>query len=179
MTQPQSADPTAIDIEFDPFAQRMRGTAFHGDKDFDVPYISRVQGALNLYQGGCRNMLTLPKYIAHLVSLYPWEQYDVVHDLDSRLEVRMYDSVDDAPDMRQVVRIATWVNAVRQYGPTLVHCQAGLNRSGLVAATALILEGKTAEQAIKMLRDSRSDAVLCNERFVEMLHEFDSQHRAR
>lgn len=175
MTQPQSADPTAIDIEFDPLQQRMKGVAFHGATPFDVPYISKVLGGHNLYQGGCRNMLTLPKNIKHLVSLYPWEQYDVLHDLDSRLEVRMYDSVNEAPDMEQVQRIAAWVNECRVDGPTLVHCQAGLNRSGLVSAVALIMEGKSADQAIKMLRTSRSEAVLCNPRFVEMIREFDAR----
>lgn len=172
MTPDHEVDPTAIDIEFDPHHQRMAGTAYHGNKDFDVPYISEVKGAINLFQGGCHNMLTLPRNIEHLVSLYPWEAYDVEHDLGSRLEVRMYDSVDDAPDMAQVVHVAKWVNACREQGPTLVHCQAGLNRSGLVAAVALVLEGYIPEDAITLLRLSRSDAVLCNPAFEKMVMEF-------
>lgn len=172
MTQPDSIDPTAIPIDFDPQQQRMKGVAFHGDMPFDVPYISQVIGVENLYQGGCRDMLRLPRNIVNLVSLYPWEQYDVEHDLDSRLEVRMYDSVRDAPDMEQVVQIATWVNAARRVGPTLVHCQAGLNRSGLVAATALMLDGMSASLAIASLRTSRSNAVLCNPAFEQMVRDF-------
>jgi protein-tyrosine phosphatase len=165
-------DPTAIDIEFNPHQQRMRGVAFYGDTHFDVPYMSEVKGAINLFQGGCRNMLTLPRNIEHLVSLYPWEAYDVMHDLESRLEVRMYDSVNDGPDMEQVVQVATWVNACRKQGPTLVHCQAGLNRSGLVSAIALILDGAAPDEAITMLRQSRSPAVLCNPNFEKMVREF-------
>lgn len=177
MTQPEGYDPTAIDIDFDPLQKRMRGHAYHGDTPFDVPFISEVKGVENLWQGGCTNFLRLPRGIVNLVSLYPWEQYEVEHDLVSRLEVRMYDSVNDAPDMAQVIQVATWVNAARKQGPTLVHCQAGLNRSGLVAATALMLEGMAADEAVKTLRDSRSPAVLCNSRFVEMLREFDTDLR--
>ena len=114
-------------------------------------------------------VVRLPRNIVHLVSLCPWESYDVGHTLDSRLEVRMYDSVDDVPDLDQVVQIAKWVNACREQGPTLVHCQAGLNRSGLVAATALVLDGFTAAEAVATLRASRSPAVLCNPAFLEML----------
>lgn len=171
MTQPQGYDPTAIDIDFDPLQQRMRGVAFHGNARFDVPYISEVMGAENLWQGGCKNFLVLPRGIVNLVSLYPWEQYEVEHDLISRLEVRMYDSVNDTPSIAQVERIADWVNACRREGPTLVHCQAGLNRSGLVSAVALLRdgEGRTPEQVIEMLRSSRSPAVLCNPVFEKMV----------
>lgn len=173
MTQPESIDPTAIDIRFDPRHQRMSGVAVHGNARFDVPYISEVVGAENLWQGGCTNLLRLPGHIEHLISLYPWEQYDVEHDLDSRLEVRMYDSIDHGPDLDQVVQIATWVNQCRAQGPTLIHCQAGLNRSGLVAAVALILGGCTPEEAIEMLRASRSPAVLCNPAFERMVLGFE------
>lgn len=176
MTQPDSVDPTAIDIRFDPRHQRMSGTSFHGNKNFDVPYISEVVGAENLWQGGCTNFLRLPGHIEHLVSLYPWEQYDVEHDLDSRLEVRMYDSIDHGPDMVQVERLADWVNACRRQGPTLVHCQAGLNRSGLVAAIALLRDGtkRTPQEAIDLLRSSRSPAVLCNPLFERMVLDYRS-----
>lgn len=171
MTPDREVDPTAIEIQFDPHRQYMRGTAVHGNKDFSVPYISEVLDAENLFQGGCRNMLTLPRNIEHLVSLYPWEQYDVNHDLQSRLEYRMYDAAEE-PDRDEVIRLARWVNSCRSQGPTLVHCQAGLNRSGLIAAVALILEGRTPENAIDMLRRSRSGAVLCNPTFERFVMEF-------
>lgn len=169
VTQPESFDPTWIPIEFDPCEQRMRGVAFHGDTPFDVPYLSEITEGF--YQGGCKNGLVLPENIEHLVSLYPWEQYNVTHDLDSRLEVRMYDSVDNGPDMVEVERIADWVNACRRQGPTLVHCQAGLNRSGLIAAIALLRDGedRTPREAIDLLRSSRSTAVLCNPAFENMV----------
>lgn len=165
------SDPTAIDIRFDPLKQRMEGIAVHGNTPFDVPYISEI--VPDLWQGGCKHGLNLPLNIKHLVSLYPWEKYrhDEEH-LRSSLTVRMYDSTSQAMD--QVVSLARWVNTCRAEGPTLVHCQAGLNRSGLVSALALMIgpEDLTADEAIYMLREHRSPAVLCNPHFVKWLREF-------
>lgn len=161
-----SIDPTAFPIEFDPREQRMRGYAAHGNTPFDVPFISHIID--NLWQGGCSNGLVLPPNVRHLVSLYPWEEYEESRDLKSKLSVRMYDDL-EGPNTDQVLGIARWVNICRRTGVTLVHCQAGLNRSGMVAAVALMLDGMTATEAIELLRESRSPAVLCNPNFVEWL----------
>jgi protein-tyrosine phosphatase len=50
-----------------------------------------------------------------------------------------------------------------------VHCQAGLNRSGLVTALALILNGMSPERAIGLLRQKRTPLVLCNGAFEAWL----------
>src|SRR5664279_3505714 len=92
-----SADPTKIEIDFDPTSKRMVGTARHGDTPFDVPFISQIEG--NLWQGGCEDGLVLPTYIKHLISLYSWEAYTVTHELSSALELRMYGSEDQAFDL--------------------------------------------------------------------------------
>lgn len=160
-----SADPTAIAIERDPRTNRMRGVTAHKHIPFDVPYITEV--ATNLWVGGCTTGLVLPYDIEHLISLYPWEAYTVHHELKSGLSVRMYDSLGQALD--QVQAIAGWVNVCRADGPTLVHCQAGLNRSNLVTATALIQDGMDPASAIALLRRKRSRAVLCNDSFVRWL----------
>lgn len=162
-----SIDPSRIDIAFDPRRQRMVGISAHGLMPFDVPFISEITD--NLWLGGCEDGLVLPSFIGHLVSLYPWEQYVVVHELRSRLEVRMYDQTDQAMD--QVDAIASWVNSCRQAAPTLVHCQAGLNRSSLVAARALVLDGMTADAAIALIRRQRSPACLCNPAFERWLRQ--------
>ena len=81
----------------------------------------------------------------------------------------MYDSLDQA--YGQVDAIAAWVNAGRRSAPTLVHCQAGLNRSSLVAARALMLEGRSADEAITLIREQRSPACLCNPAFERWLRE--------
>lgn len=159
-------DPTAFPIEFDPREQRMRGTAVHGDTPFDVPYISEI--AANLWQGGCISGLMLPPHIDRLISLYPWERYTRRHELKSNLSVRLYDSVEGF-DPEPYLALAQWVNVCRKTGPVLVHCQAGLNRSGLVAGLALVLEGKAPGDAIALLREKRSPAVLCNPVFAAWL----------
>lgn len=166
MTTSDHSDPTAIPIDFDPTVRRMRGVAVHGHKAFDVAYISTI--TTDLCQGGCTNGLVLPPYIEHVVSLYPWEQYTVEHELKSHLSVKMYDSL-VGPDRDQVIGIARWVNTCRRSGITLVHCQAGLNRSGLISAMALMLDGYPARDAIDLLRSTRGEAVLCNPVFEQWL----------
>ncbi len=162
-----SIDPTRIDIEFDPQRQHMVGISAHGYRRFDVPFISEVLP--DLWLGGCEDGLILPVFIKNLVSLYPWETYTVQHELQSSLEVRMFDSVDQAFD--QVDHIADWVNSCRNTGPTLVHCQAGLNRSSLVVARALMLRGMTAADAISVIREKRSPVCLSNPSFERWLRQ--------
>lgn len=158
-------------MEQDPRAQRFRGIAHHGHTPFDVPYISPV--AVNLYQGGCKTGLVLPSEIKHVVSLYPWERYTNKHQVDSYTEVRMYDSL-DGPNWDQVEALADWINVCRMLAPTLVHCQAGLNRSGLLAAVALVRGGMVPSEAIDLLRSSRSPAVLCNPLFESLVMEYQT-----
>jgi protein-tyrosine phosphatase len=86
------------------------------------------------------------------VSLYPWEQYTTHDDLDSILVVKMYDSVDQG--FGQVEQIARWVDSVADSAPVLVHCQAGLNRSSLVVARALMFRGYNGEEAIDLVARS-------------------------
>ena len=65
-------------------------------------------------------------------------------------------------------------NACRAIGPVLVHCQAGLNRSGLVTALALMRAGRSSKDAIDLLREKRCDAVLCNPAFHMWLRKQDA-----
>lgn len=160
-------DPTRIDIETDPLTQRMRGIAYHGNTPFDVPFISHIED--NLYTGGCENYLFLPLEIEHVISLYPWEQYDLHDNVQTNLSIRMYDD-SNGPNVKVLNRIADWAIECLNDGPTLIHCQAGLNRSALVAAYTLIRSGQYSPvEAIKILRDSRSPAVLCNKTFENWL----------
>lgn len=164
-------DHTKIKIDFDPMSRRMKGTAIHGNTPFDVPFISQITD--NLWQGGCEEGMHLPDFIDHVVSLYPWEHYYMRKSkpATSYLEVYMYDSEDQA--FEQVDAIARWVNECRKTGTVLVHCQAGLNRSSLIAARALMLDGMTADEAIKKLREARSPACLCNQSFEKWLRSHD------
>src|SRR5665213_78412 len=161
----QDRDHTKIAVKLDPLARRLVGTT-HGDIDFDAPYMTEV--ADNLWQGGCVSGLLLPAFIAHVVSLYPWESYEVKHDLASFREVRMYDDAMQPLD-EVVPALAAWVNHCRETGPTLVHCQAGLNRSGVVVAYALMLDGLSADEAIARIRERRSPAAISNPQFERWL----------
>ncbi len=165
-------DHTAIPMNLDPIKKRMVGIAIHGNTPFDVPFISHISGGL--YQGGCQEGLILPHNIDKVLSLYPWEQYYIDRKDVERVEVKMYDSEDQAFD--QVDELADQVNEwLKQGYNVLVHCQAGLNRSSLVAARALMKQGLTSEAAINTLRTSRSPACLCNPSFESHLRSLDNE----
>jgi hypothetical protein len=51
----------------------------------------------------------------------------------------------------------------------LVRCQAGVNRSGLVMALVLMLDGLDAHDAIALIRERRAPAVLSNFAYVRWL----------
>jgi hypothetical protein len=161
-----ASDPTAIQLFTDPLTQRMRGVARHGNTPFDVPFISHIEG--NLWQGGCAMGLVLPKHILHVVSLYPWEQYTIQHQPRSTAFHWLYDDLEGPKPI--VHTIATYVANLLKDGPTLLHCQAGLNRSSLIAALVLMkVSDRSPREAIDFLRAQRSPAVLCNPSFEKWL----------
>lgn len=135
------------------------------DGRFAVPLISHITG--NLYVGGCIDGVRLPDDFHYVVSLYKWERYALGPQTE-RTEVTMYDA-GEVPDADELDMLAALVNDCRAKGKTLVHCQAGLNRSNLVAGLALIRKGMEPARAIKLLRDKRSPVVLCNEAFERYL----------
>jgi hypothetical protein len=147
-------------------SHHIEGIAREGNIKFSCPLISHVEG--NLWQGGCREDVSLGGKFKHIISLYPWERYYPGGPLDSFVEVRLYDR-GSVPDEEQLETLARWINNCRDYGTTLVHCQAGLNRSGLLAGLALVRAGMEPAAAIALLRKSRSPAVLCNKVFEEWL----------
>lgn len=156
-------DPTKINLQTnvvahrDPTRVRMSGTANHGDTPFDVPFMSEIA------QG-----LILPHFIKNIISLYPWERYKIEHNIDSELYIRMYDSEEQG--FEQLEEIAKWVfEQWDRGGNTLVHCQAGLNRSSLIVGRVLMMMGYTAKEAIEKIRASRSPACLCNPSFEKYL----------
>jgi protein-tyrosine phosphatase len=64
--------------------------------------------------------------------------------------------------------VAQRVQAVRR---VLVHCWAGLNRSGVVSARALMFMGVPVTDAIARVRSARGVWALSNAAFVEWLYE--------
>jgi protein-tyrosine phosphatase len=73
-------------------------------------------------------------------------------------------------DMDALHRAAAFaVSQVEAGRKVLIRCQAGLNRSGITAALALIMLGNTPEEAISLLREKRSKYVLINKEFEAFL----------
>jgi hypothetical protein len=78
-------------------------------------------------------------------------------------------------DEQRLHRVADWAHERWQAGDrTLIRCQAGMNRSGLVTALVLMRAQHSAEDAIKLLREKRSEVVLFNEHFVDYLVNLDA-----
>lgn len=144
----------------------IEGIAREGNIPFSASLISHIDG--NLWVGGCIGGVRLPDDFKFVVSLYPWEQYTLGPET-VRIEHTLYDSSDQELPERQIYDLARIVNAFLNSGKTVIHCQAGLNRSNLIAGLALILQGYRPEKAIALLRERRSSAVLCNRMFEEWL----------
>ena len=147
-------------------SHHIEGIARMGNKPFKVTLFSHIVG--NLWTGGCP-VSEAPKEFKFIVSLYPWGIYNS-HDHQVYTETALFDS-EEGVDEERVYLLAQYVNECLKLGPTLVHCQAGLNRSALVAATALIMGGMKPVDAIALLREKRCDAVLCNPAFEKWLLE--------
>jgi len=136
---------------------------------FDTKLVSPVVG--NLWQGGCKQDVYLGSDFATVVSLYPWERYALDDGVDL-YEFEMYDS-SEGVEFVHLFKASEAVLKGLAKGKTLVHCQAGLNRSGLVAAFTLMRLGYSSADAINLLRESRSSFVLCNRAFVKQLGTLD------
>ena len=153
--------PREVDRLADVDSHHIEGFAVHGNTPFSMPLISHIVG--NLWTGGCINGVPLPDDFKHVISLYPWERFVLGPDTE-RTEYTLYDSSDVPPDP-MLYEVAGLALGCILDGKTLVHCQAGLNRSGLVSGLAMVLSGMDPASAIAVLRERRSDAVLCNVQF--------------
>lgn len=58
----------------------------------------------------------------------------------------------------------------RQNKRVLIRCQAGLNRSSLIAALVLVKNGMLPQQAIDTIRRNRAARALFNDEFVRVIH---------
>jgi len=107
-----------------------------------------------------------------VVTLYAWA--NPVDWMVEELRFGFYDSGIAHIDMKALHRAASYaVDQVQNGNKVLIRCQAGLNRSGLTAALALIKMGYKPEDAINLLREKRSKYVLCNGEFEEFVRTLD------
>ena len=109
-----------------------------------------------------------------IVDLEDWERAWVPPVPDGKIFVSfpMQDDDDVDPKTREVASfVASLIGSGRK---VLVHCTEGLNRSGVVIARALMDMGRSAPEAIELVRGQRGLTAdgfpaLGNEAFVEWL----------
>lgn len=140
----------------------------------NIPLISHIVD--NLYVGGCINGVDLGDYFSHVFSLYMWERYHVSENT-KLTEWKMYDGhgaivaedMNENPvDLEEIVYQI--VSALSKGGNVLVHCQAGINRSNLLATLVLrAWKNMSSREAIELLRERRSPLVLANKTFEDFL----------
>ncbi|MHC1561299.1 protein-tyrosine phosphatase family protein [Actinomycetospora sp. C-140] len=109
----------------------------------------------------------------------PGEHWDAVFDLHGSdlpledVEFYVHWLIEDgpAPDFTTLRGLADLVDDMRRDGKrVLIHCAAGINRSGLLSAAALIRGGHDPDEAIALVRAARTGA-LNNPNFVDLLHD--------
>lgn len=150
-------------------------------RHINIPLISHIVD--NLYVGGCEPA-DLGDFFSHVFSLYIWGRgYYKYDDTCLLTEWKMYDSphgvevmdADESPVTIEEVADKV-VAALEEGGNVLVHCQAGINRSNLTAALALMKwKNMSADEAIALLREKRSPLVLANKSFERYLRNLDSK----
>lgn len=162
-TSLKSADFSSHHIDGFANAALESGAALN-DAWFDVPLISDI--APNLWMGGVIDGVALPSEIKTLISFYDWEEWDFSNADPDLLRVKwLFADASTVPDPDRLLEIAQLANERRTVGPVLIHCQAGLNRSGLATALTLISDGMSAPDAVALIRERRTPLALCNETF--------------
>lgn len=93
------------------------------------------------------------------------------------LRVALRDDGSQMTDAEAVNAVNTARLVLRRLGQrkrVLVTCQQGRNRSGLVAALALVLAGSTPYSAIRSIREGRGPTALSNPDFVNLIYDMGS-----
>ena len=132
-----------------------------------------------LYMGGTADDATVdvsmplqglgdPNLFDAVVTLYSWAQ-----PMGWGVEEMRYGFADASVehfDTERLLRVSRWAyerwNAGEQ---VLIRCQAGLNRSGLVTALTMMHAGFEPADAIRKIREQRSELALFNNHYVTWL----------
>lgn len=167
--------PIEVSADFSQDVHRIEGMTAIGEMQFSAPLFTQL--SVNLWIGGTPTTVWPPVFppgVQAIVNLYKWGQYDVPSTVgpDDYTEVTMYDSAEQPVDREQVYGLAAWAYKRIMSGKvTLIHCQAGLNRSSLITVLVMTLMGYSVDDAITELRTKRSDACLINPAFETWLRE--------
>jgi protein-tyrosine phosphatase len=161
----------ADDLTADFDSHHIEGYAVTGDYvHFSVPLVSHIVG--NLWTGGCIDGVRLSDDYVYVLSLYPWQRYKL--GPSTKWFTYAMNDGEQVPKRDEMEALADFVIQCTSKGKTLVHCQAGLNRSALVAGLALVISKvATADEAIGLLRERRAKQVLCNPAFERWLREYE------
>lgn len=159
-----------------------------------VPYArhrwNRISGGLHIgghYYDPQQQLRALPVQVNYqfqfVLSLYADQKFAFGPPSSVRhLRFLIPDGILTAAEWTAVKATALQVaNVLRTGRQVLVRCEAGYNRSGLVAGLVLLSQGRTAQQAIDLIRRKRSPHALYNPHFIELLHqeERNSHERSR
>jgi hypothetical protein len=120
------------------------------------------------YEFDRQNWAIKPRHFDSVYTFFSWA--NPVYWEVKEFRFGYFDSADTGFDVNAFKRIALMAHADWKRGErVLLRCQAGLNRSSLICALVLMIDGQTAEQAIDLMRAKRHDKVLFNDKFVEWL----------
>lgn len=132
-----------------------------------------------LWQGGTEDhdVVGTPRPDGHYRRDYPFDLvvtlYADAHPVPwhvEELRFGFYDAGLAPESAERAIALARYAHSRWQQGArVLIRCQAGVNRSGLVTALTLMLDGHSAADAIALMRERRSPAVLTNADFVRWL----------
>jgi atypical dual specificity phosphatase len=91
----------------------------------------------------------------------------------------LHEHVSGAPSIEQLHRIVSFIDEQNRHGrPVVVHCGEGRGRTGTILAAYLIVHGRGAEDAMRIVREKRSGSIQ-NEEQESLIRKFGeaiSQH---
>jgi protein-tyrosine phosphatase len=133
----------------------------------------------NLYMGGTDDY-DIVQFGKKLPELHEREEFDAVvtcysyaQPMSWYVHENRYGFADgplNPETFAKAKELASWLHSEWKAGAKcLSRCQAGLNRSGLVIALVLMMDGYSADEAIFLIREKRDRNALFNPDFVRKL----------
>lgn len=111
-----------------------------------------------------------PKHITRFKYVFAMNSCPTYHvGIGQMVVCRPINDAPYIPDESVLHETAKMVLDCVEKGTTLVHCTAGINRSSLIVALALIHKGMKPADAISLIREKRSEICLSNQTFESWL----------
>jgi len=140
-----------------------------------------------LFMGGTADddIICYPKSVGLIGAISEFDSvatlYASAHPVSWGVSERRFgfpDSALDDKNLPEIHAIAEWLHSEWKQGKrVLARCQAGWNRSGIIMAMALMLDGYRADDAVALIRTRRSPNALCNKDFVAYLNNLCEKNR--